>query len=404
MKPSAAADPNGREPAPADPILTRGLPSPDEELLLRAALLPSEAGVQAWREWNTRVDRERELPMASQLLFPLLHRNLSRLGCGEVRSGKTMGVCRRIWWANQTAFQALSDVLRIFRDAGIPTMLLKGTALTLRYYKDRGLRPMGDFDVQVPVERRRQAIELLTQAGWRSKNRTVARLTDAVLGVWHAQAFEDSRHRPVDLHWHTLSHHLTPDADQDFWAGAQPIDVDGIPSAVLNHTDQLIHVCVHGACAGAVIRVRWVADALTMLREEGEVVDWSRLLDVAVRRRLTLPLRRALGYLRERFDVPVPEHVLREMAAVRVSDRERAYYAAVLTDPAGLWGGGLHLCWCRHRLDLERRGVTRGAASWLGFPRFLQNRQILSNRELLGWVVSRSYTRFVRGAERRIRP
>ena len=60
----------------------------------------------------------------------------------------------------------LASVLQEFERAGIECMLLKGAALTLRHYRDFGLRNMGDFDLLIHPHDIERAARLLLQNGW----------------------------------------------------------------------------------------------------------------------------------------------------------------------------------------------------------------------------------------------
>src|SRR5678815_3539224 len=52
------------------------------------------------------------------------------------------------------AFDSLAHALAAARQVQCPVILLKGAATALRYYPSPHLRPMGDIDLLVPVERR----------------------------------------------------------------------------------------------------------------------------------------------------------------------------------------------------------------------------------------------------------
>ena len=63
-------------------------------------------------------------------------------------------------------------------------------------------------------------------------------------------------------------------------------------------------------------------------------IDWSGLLKKAQRHRIVLPVRDSLQYLKQKFDAPIPDTLLKSMAAVRVSKMERENYEIVLNPMA----------------------------------------------------------------------
>ena len=62
-------------------------PTPEQELLLRAALLQGEASLKAWQEWKSTLDFDHIDP-GSQRLVPLLYHNLQRQGVQDPLMGK----------------------------------------------------------------------------------------------------------------------------------------------------------------------------------------------------------------------------------------------------------------------------------------------------------------------------
>ena len=367
-------------------------PTREQELLLRAALLQGEAALQAWQDWKTQVNLEQELDMGSYRLMPLLYRNLRTLGVDDPLMGKLRGIYGREWYKNQMLFRAMAEVLRLFHAAGIETIILKGAALTLLYYQDHGLRPMSDFDVLVPTGKRGAAIDVLTQAGWNPILYPLGKLPDAVLDVRHAWGFENAHRRQFDLHWHVLHWCLYPNADDDFWAGAIPLQIANVPTRALNHTDQLLHICVHGAGWNPVPPLRWVADAMMILHESHSEIEWSHLISQAEQRRLILPLSHAFTYLRDSFGAAIPCQVLTEMNKVRVSNAERKWYNSVTAGPTRL--GHLPSDWYRHLFDLEVTGETSWVRKLASFPRYLQRVKGKENLwQLLIWAISRAVVR-----------
>src|SRR5205823_5375320 len=146
----------------------------------------------------------------------------------------------RTWHANQMAFEALAPVLDAFGRAGIRTMLLKGAALTVRYYADYGLRPMEDCDVMVPGEQVRPAAEVLKRLGWlASPRREPSQFTPATQWFVHAWHFRSSADQQLDLHWHLSPECCNATADADFWGAATPCLVKQREVWLLAPCDQL---------------------------------------------------------------------------------------------------------------------------------------------------------------------
>lgn len=353
-------------------------PTEEQELLLQAALMEGSKAIDAWTEWNSRVDVDL-LERGSQRLLPLLYRNLRAHGVENPALDKFKGFYRLAWYKNQMLLRNISSLLQCLNDSGIQTMVLKGAALVLQYYNDYGLRPMDDVDVLVRQEHvipaldllKKQGLEPITELGWKPDLESLKANPDKLLPVKHAIAFMDASGRQFDLHWHVLFECRYERADEDYWVAAEKINLHDITTHVLSPTDQLFHICIHGALWHSLVPVRWVADAMMILKTAESDIDWSRLTSHAQGRRLILPLRNALAYLRTILDAPVPSEVLHRLQEMSVSRTEQMEYR-LKSRPPGLTGG-LPLNWF---LFLRAAHGDSGAAlrpKFIGFPTFLQN-------------------------------
>ncbi|MGB0383492.1 MAG: nucleotidyltransferase domain-containing protein [Ardenticatenaceae bacterium] len=342
-------------------------PTPEQELLLRAALLEGEASLKAWRAWKSTLDFDHIDP-GSQRLVPLLYHNLQRQGVKDPLMGKFKGHSRRAWYRNQLLFAQGADLLRAFHEAGIKTMILKGAALVSRHYEHASQRPMNDFDVLVPTEQVQTALMILKKRHWTPKFSSYEKFTPTYLSTRHAHGFEDAKKSGFDLHWNVLIECSGPDADDEFWQGGVSTHVQGVPTLALNPADQLLHVCVHGIRWNPIPPLRWVADVMTILNTSPEI-DWNRLVMQASQRRLLLPLREALTYLRELLDAPIPPAILTTLQQMRLSKAERLEYQVNTS-----WRGPTRVLPMHWFLYLRHSPSTSTLPQQLiGFPKYLQH-------------------------------
>lgn len=363
-------------------------PTPHQELLLRAALLPPAAASVAWGQWCAEVDIEEDhLDLGSFRLLPLVYHNLRKTIPNDPLMGRLRGIHHRTWVETQIHIQACSAVLRRFQEAGIETLLLKGMPLALAYYPGQGTRPMGDFDLLVPKAQVYTAISLLTELGWKPIDRPVHALTETYLQIRHAQGFADDKGHNLDLHWRVLNNALDGDIDVEFWHRSAPLQTDLISSRALNPTDLLLHVCVHGMAWAPVPPVRWVADAVMILRKSEGEIDWQRLINLAERSQTTLPLSTALNYLRS-YAVSVPEEVLQTLEHLPVSSQAQMLFAAS-TQRTKLFGQ-LPVLWARYQMHQMRHRTWPRGLSGLGFPAFIAAYYNRHNAyEMIEWFVTR---------------
>lgn len=305
-------------------------PTPEQELLLRAALLPREPALESWDEWRRKVNID-VIDYGSHRMIPQLYRNLQRYGVRDPLMDRLKGVYRYYLYKNEILMHRVGTLLAAFKDAEIDTMVLKGAALIPLYYRESGLRPMLDADVLVHEYQAEQAMELLTKLGWKSGRFKQPQMR---IPIVHSTPFEDGGGRQVDLHWHLFWECFNANDDDDYWENTIPIQVGGVQTLALSPTDQLLHTCWHGARWNEVPPIRWVADAMAILGASVAEIEWPGLLKKAERHRIVLPVRDSLEYLKKTFDAPVPATVLKSLSAVRISKLERENYEVTLSPMA----------------------------------------------------------------------
>ena len=138
---------------------------------------------------------------------------------------------------------------------------------------------------------------------------------------------------------------------------------------ILNPADQLIHVCAHGAAWNPIHPVRWAADAYKIVEASGEELDWGRLVAMAERGRLTLPVRDTLALLAEDLEAPIPGQALEALSSVPVTAGERRAHEALAQPPSSRRSlAMLSWFWERHRAQAELDGERPGPR---GFIRYL---------------------------------
>jgi hypothetical protein len=363
-------------------------PTAQQELLLHACLSrDDEAARLAFAAWRKQGDIER-LDHGSYRLLPLLWKRIESFSTDDPARDLIKGVYRRTWYANQLVLARVSRLASQFAAAGISVMAIKGAALTIRDYRDPGVRPMDDVDLAVPIARAAAAIDLLitsgwlpeatpltatrvmgaaAQARWAAETRQRSRFDDAYFGTRHAHGFRATGGGDIDLHWHVFQGHCDPSDDDDLWAVARPDSIQGVPIRVLDPADHLLLLLVHGARWNPFPVIRWIADAVTLLRVEEHDLQWERFVENARRRRYTLIASTFLGYL-TRF-VDVPADVIESLRCTPTTSQERRDFA--LDDaPPGLRAGIRELGWLYGRYRaLRRRGAWSGPGGFMAYLR-----------------------------------
>jgi len=355
-------------------------PSPEQALVLRAALNPPRQGRVAWESWRARVDFD-QIDHGSMRLLPLVYRNLGAEAFDPEVAGRMKGIYRRSWSHNQMLFRRAAEAIDTLSEAGIETMVLKGASLSLLAYDSPGVRPMDDVDVLVPIGRRVEAVEVMRAAGWRPEKADA----EAWAEVHHSMGIDGPDGGNVDLHWFAL---WQPARDEPLWGGAVPLELSGTRTLAPCSADQLLLVCVHGTPWSPLPPFRWIADAAAVIRSAGEDLDWDRLVSEAERRQLTAAAAAALGYLRDEFDLAVPASVINRLRAAPASRHERAAFRAACRPDGPL--RTLRMAWDRYR---RLRDLDTGAPRPTGFPSFARRFWGLDSAWQLSLHAGRAFSR-----------
>jgi hypothetical protein len=332
-------------------------PTPEQLLVLHAALDPAPDALAAWERWRGHLDFD-DVDHGSTRLLPLVYRNLGSSSFDAEVAGRLKGLYRRSWSHNQLIFKRAAEAIALLHEAGIVTLITKGASLAVLAYGDVGARPMDDVDVLVPIERAQDAIAVLSGAGWSPAHEDPLAWTE----VHHSLDFAGGESGHVDLHWFAL---WQPASDEQLWKSAVPLELSGVETRAPCPADQLLLACVHGTPWSPLPPFRWIADAVTVIRSAEAALDWERLVAEATRRRLTVATAAALAYLDEEFGAAVPGSVLADLRTAPASRHERAAFRAACRPESPL--RTLRMAWDRYR---RLRDLDTGAPRPDGFIDF----------------------------------
>jgi Uncharacterised nucleotidyltransferase len=310
-------------------------PNAAQVQVLTAVFAPEAEARRSFSAWRSGLDLDGDFDPEVFRLLPMLYLRVCQLGIEDDLVPRLKGVYRHAWVRNAELFHDTGKVLAALGGAGIPTMVLKGAPLALVSYSKPAARPMGDLDVAVPKERAEDAIRLLRTEGW-----TSPRINLGVRSVYHATPFRNARGNEFDLHWSILAETSGKPIEARFWETARPFDFNGVPTRMVDPALALVHVLVHGLRTNPEPPVRWVADALTLVRRTRDL-NWDLLVEFADAAQVTQRTHLGLAFINEHFDAPIPSKVLTALSAARHGLMERAETAAVLYETRGLMGNAL---------------------------------------------------------------
>jgi Uncharacterised nucleotidyltransferase len=302
---------------------------------------------------------------------------------------------------NQIFRRICSAVLLAFEKAGLPALVLKGTALAETVYASPVLCHCHDIDILLPLEEMNRATLLLRSLDFRVTHRQIAAQKDDV-------RMEHESDLPLELHssLFQISYYDLPLSE--IWARSQSCDIAGVGARILSPPDNLLHVCGHAFYSRGRSLLRWVSDAWFIIERHPEL-DWDLLLHCARQSRMVLPLCVTLGYLAESLQARIPVTFLERLGdAARRADaleREVAMRGALAAVPGGFiglvhkikeWREILFfVCWVLFPSPGYLFRVEQVGRSWL-LPFHYTFRPVRSVVRTL-WFLSKSLTRRLRG-------
>jgi len=335
-------------------------PNPEQELLLRASLLDGNEAIEAWNQWINTINLD-HIDYGSHRLLPLLYKTLKDHKVDGPEFGRIKGVYKRTWIRNQLLFRDVMPVIQALYVANIDIMLLKGAALTIQIYNDYGARPMGDIDILVPCTDIKKTIEILYELGWNPEYEFAKGYNPLTHAVHYASQEENS----LDLHWQVLKLDGVRKYEKGYWERSLEMNIGDIPVRVLCPTDQLIHACEHSIHWNLHPLLRWVADSYLILQTAD--IEWDHLVSHTKQLQMTLLLSKALRYLKEGFDLSIPECVLQSLETTPTSTKEYWRYRLAVYKPMPVFGVFI-------RQFFRYLTSFRGKYPFPGFLRYLQQR------------------------------
>ncbi len=372
----------------------RGLfPTREQHLVLTAALMDRERALDAYAQWRRGLNVAAEFDYEIFRLVPLLYENLRRLGVDDDLTGRLRGAYRMSWAKHHKLAQDTRPIVEEMLGAGLRVMAVKGAPLGALYYGNPALRPMSDFDLVVSPRDAASAIDIVTRRGyvpWRPVNADT-------LKYRHAMGFKRADGHEFDLHWHVLFDFCDDGADRWFWNGARPFETLGQTLWAPNPTRMLLHTVIHGVRWNVEPPIRWIPDALQILRRAGAEIDWRALVGFAEQRSVCRRLWLGLSYMRREFDAEIPQDVLNRLEHRPLTLLERIENRIILRSHDEVYAGPMGPVLTEFA-PFTRYAHDKGPIAFLiEFTHYLRYAwQLPRRRDLFGYLLRRSNKRFRR--------
>jgi Uncharacterised nucleotidyltransferase len=201
---------------------------------------------------------------------------------------------------------------RLFDEADLPVLFVKGPALAVLVFGNLGLRSGQDIDIFVPYEALQAATAVILRAGYRrfdpppdirDAQLRLVMLLRKDLGFVH-----QSTGLRIELHWRLF---LNPHAmaESSLMAASRVVPLSGAAGVrTLGENDLLAYLCMHGALHWW-NRLKWLADVNALLASTPQN-GVERLVRAAEARGAERAAAQALLLCRKLFQTPLPASLI----------------------------------------------------------------------------------------------
>ncbi len=282
----------------------------------------------------------------------------------------------------------LERTIALFRERGIPVMLLKGSALVATVYGAFTQRPMSDLDLLVHPEDAARASAALVDAGW--PQTTDPALVTLLQDEHHLPPFYDTEPTGLRVELHTRclpTEQPFAFSEEEFWRESASAPAPFLGASVASPVHLLHHAALHFAWSHTMRFGAWrmCRDASALLA--GGTFDWDGLIGLAQRSRSVTCVYWSLRLTERLAGIALPPGVLERLtpptpAAIRDA-LERHFISAIAPGESPpcpssrldhlLWRVALRPAWSGHarpgRWDPEHRWErTMGTTSTESAP------------------------------------
>lgn len=262
-----------------------------------------------WQNFLERHTLER-LDAGCYRLLPLLHSRLTHL-CPNThwpRREMLKGVWKKSFLENATRLKTIMALTQTLESNGIKYLLLKGLANAIDLYGDLGARPMSDIDILITPEDLALCHRILIERGWQTQTPPVQQR----IRFQYASTYLHPDGGNLDLHWRPAEDFTTDYYKATDLGDRKTISWMGQSIHTLNPTTNLACTILHGVAWNHLSPVRWVSDALLLLKQHQSAIDWAQFVTLTQRYHFSHITRAGLRYLVEHFAEAatlVPEHI-----------------------------------------------------------------------------------------------
>ena len=240
--------------------------------LVIAALRP-ELAVQAWKSYVEETGANTP-DIGETRLYPIVASNLKQVG--ETRLDQRLLKARRTAIAQSEVIIQAADYLNdLFASKGVDLVFVKGLALLITEYREAALRTFSDIDCCIRVEDVQKVVRIAKEENWTNFTNFVPNFQEG-FEAHQEMTFRLTSGVSFDVHWvprRVFSYQ--PQLVANFFETTEIVEWRASHWRVPSATWRLIETIEHGNVANGVVPIRWVPDAVRLLENLENEIDWD---------------------------------------------------------------------------------------------------------------------------------
>ena len=234
--------------------------------------------------------------------------------------------------------EVLTKLLAALQDHGIPSLLMKGTAVAYDLYANPAARSRGDSDLLVAADDLGKCQSVLAELGFEPGTGDGLAEEFANQQPWIHTAADGSTHA-IDLHWHVMNAHSLRDMLPvgECLAQSRPLPRLSPEARTMDRVRLLLHTCLHRAMhrnapyfVGRATyfgsdRLIWTYD-VHLLSEALDRDQWSLFCKLAEEKGVAGVCLDGLQKAKASLGTRIPDDVLGNLEASSARDRKISHF------------------------------------------------------------------------------
>lgn len=248
---------------------------------------------------------------------------------------------KKVYYLNATKnsliYEELGKVLKIFSNAGLQVIVLKGAVLAEKIYGNLALRPMMDVDLLAKKEDLFSLDEQMKILGYRPSDISVEDL-DFSSGYLTTLDYRSlSPNSPsFHVHWHFVNSTIPNESYiknikiEDIWRDAEKTKIADVETMVMAPHHLLIHLSEHALrVTHSLSKLSFFCDINEAVNFYQERLDWARLIKESLKFNLNRMVYISLYFTAKFLETKIPENVLLKLRPERLSLGEKIFMNSI---------------------------------------------------------------------------